>query len=65
LEFQNVLEIKEPVLVVRHDDGPIRPKHVALNVLLMVTIDVLSENINSFYKIWNTLGQIKLSIYGT
>jgi hypothetical protein len=65
LGSQNVLEINKPVLVVRPDDVPIGLKYVALNVLLMVIIDVLDENINSFYKIWNTLGQIKLSIYGT
>jgi hypothetical protein len=33
--------MKEPVLIVRPDDGPIRLKHVALNVLLMIIIDVL------------------------
>jgi hypothetical protein len=42
--------VNEPVLIVRPDDGPIGPKHVALNVLLMVTIDVLDENINTLYK---------------
>jgi len=31
---QNVLEVNEHVLIVRPDDGPIGPKHVALNVLL-------------------------------
>jgi hypothetical protein len=41
LGSQNVLEVTEPVLIVRPDDGPIGPKHVALNVLLMVVIDVL------------------------
>jgi hypothetical protein len=56
--------VNEPVLIVRPDDGQIGLKHVALNVLLMVTIDVLDENINTLYKIWNTSGQIKLSIYG-
>jgi hypothetical protein len=34
------------VLIVRPDDGPIGPKHVALYVLLMVIIDVLDKNIN-------------------
>ena len=43
------------------DDGPIWPKHVALNVLLMVIIDVLDGNINTSHKIWKTSGQIKLS----
>jgi len=50
LGSQNVLEVTEPVLIVRPDDGPIGPKHVALNVLLMVIIDVLEENINTLYK---------------
>ena len=58
---QNVLEVNEPVLTARPDDGPIGLKHVALNVLLMVIIDVLDGNINTLYKIWNTSGQIKLS----
>jgi len=31
-----------------------------LVILLMVIIDVLDENINTLYKIWNTSGQIKL-----
>ena len=53
--------MNEPVLIVRPDDGPIGPKHVALYVLLMVTIDVLDGNINILYKIWNISGQIKLS----
>ena len=57
---QNVLEVNEPVLMVRPDDGSIGPKHVASYVPLMVIIDVLDENINTLYKIWNTLGQIKL-----
>jgi len=61
LGSQNVLEINEPVLIVRPDDGPIGLKHVALNVVLMVIIGVLDENINTLYKIWNTSGQIKLS----
>ena len=47
---QNVLEENEPVLIVRPDDGPIGPKHVALYVLLMVIIDVLDENINTLFK---------------
>jgi len=41
LGSQNVLEVNEPVLIVRPDDGPIGPKLVALFVLLMVIIDVL------------------------
>jgi len=53
--------MNEPVLIVRPDDGPIGPKHVALNVLLMVTIDMLDGNTNTLYKIWNTSGQMKLS----
>ena len=57
----NVLEVNEPVLIVRPDDDPIGPKHVALRVLLMVIIDVLDVNINTVYKVWNTSGQIKLS----
>jgi hypothetical protein len=31
-------------------------------VLLMVIIDVLDKNINTAYKIWNTLEQIKLNV---
>ena len=58
---QNVLEVKEPVFIVWPDDGPIRLKHVALNVLLIVITDVFVENINTLYKIWKTLRQIKLS----
>jgi hypothetical protein len=50
LGSQNVLEVNEPVLIVRPDDGPIGPKHVALCVLLMVIIDVLDENINTLFK---------------
>ena len=42
--------MNEPVLIVRPDDGPIGPKHVALYALLMVTIDVLDGNINTLYK---------------
>jgi hypothetical protein len=61
LGSENVLEVNEPVLIVRPDDGPIGPKHVALYVLLMVITDVLDENINTLYKIWNTSRQIKLS----
>jgi len=49
LGSQNVLEENEPVLIVRPDDGPIGPKHVALYVLLMVIIDVLDENINTLF----------------
>ena len=56
-----VLEVTEPVLIVRPDDGPIGPKHVALYVLLMVIIDVLDENKYTLFAIWNTSGQIKLS----
>jgi len=47
LGSQNVLEVNEPVLIVRPDDGPIGPKHVALYVLLTVIKDVLDGNINS------------------
>jgi hypothetical protein len=61
LGFQNVLKVNEPVLIVMPDDGPIGLKHVALNVLLIVTIDVLDGNIDTLYKIWNTSEQIKLS----
>jgi hypothetical protein len=42
--------VNEPVRIVRPDDGPIGPKHVALYVLLMVLIDVLDENINTLLK---------------
>jgi hypothetical protein len=48
---QNVLEVEEPVLIVRPDDVPRGLKHVALNVLSMVIIGVLDENINTLYKI--------------
>jgi hypothetical protein len=44
-------KLNQPVLTVRPDDGPIGPKHVALNVLLMVVMDVLVGNINTLYKI--------------
>jgi ABC-type long-subunit fatty acid transport system fused permease/ATPase subunit len=54
LGFQNVLEVNEPVLIVRLDDGPVGPKHVALYVLLMVTINVLEENINTLFKYFVT-----------
>ena len=54
---QNVLEVNEPVLIVRHDDGPIGPKHVALYVLLMVIIDVLDENINTLFNEWKVRGR--------
>ena len=47
---QNILEVNEPVLIVRPDVGPIGLKHVALNVLLIVIIDVLDGNINTLYK---------------
>ena len=50
LGSQNVLEVNEPVLIVRSDDGQIGPKHVALYVLLMVIIDVLDGNINNVFK---------------
>ena len=40
----------ESVLIVRPDDDPIGPKHVALYVLLMVIIDVLDEYINTVFK---------------
>ena len=42
--------MNEPVLIVRPDDGPIGPKHVALNILLMLIIDVLDENIDTLFK---------------
>jgi hypothetical protein len=35
--------VNKPVLIVRPDDGPIGPKHVALYVLLMVIIDVFDR----------------------
>jgi len=38
------------VLIVRPDDGPIGPKHVALNVLLKVIIDVIDGNISTLFK---------------
>jgi hypothetical protein len=63
LGSQNVLEVNEPVLIVGPDDGPIGLKHVALNVVLMVIIGMLDENINTLYKIWNTSGQMKLTLY--
>ena len=54
---QNVLEVKKPVLIVRPEDGLRGLKHVALNILLIVIIDVLDGNINTLYKIifkgWN------------
>jgi hypothetical protein len=49
LGAQNVLEVNEPVLIVMPDGGPIGPKHVALNVLLVVTTDELGKNINTLY----------------
>jgi len=55
LGSQNVLELNEPVFIVRPDDGPIGLKHVALKVLLLVIVDVLDENINTLYKTINTL----------
>jgi hypothetical protein len=54
MRSQNVLEVNKTVLIIRPDDGPIGLKHVALNVLLIVIIDVLDKNINTLYKIWNT-----------
>jgi len=30
------MEVTETVLIIRPDDGPIVPKHVALNILLIV-----------------------------
>ena len=39
--------MNEPVLIERPGDGPMRPKHVALYVHLMVIIDVLDGNINT------------------
>jgi len=50
LASQNVLGVNEPVLIVRPDDGAIGPKHVALNALLIVIIDVLYGNINTLFK---------------
>jgi hypothetical protein len=52
LGSNNVLEVNEPVLIVRSDDGQIGLKHVAVNVLVMVIIYVLDENINTSYKIY-------------
>ena len=50
-----MLEVNEPVLIVRPDDGLIGPKHVALYVLLMlIIVGVLDENIKY------SSGQIKL-----
>jgi hypothetical protein len=45
------VEVNEPVLIVRPDDGPLVPKHVAIYILLMVIIDVLDENINTLLNI--------------
>jgi hypothetical protein len=50
IHSQNVLEVTEPVLIVRSDNDPIGPKHVALYVLLMVIIDVADENINTLFR---------------
>jgi hypothetical protein len=61
LGSQNVLLVKEPVLIVRPDDGPIGLKHVALNVYLRIIIYMLDENINAFYK---ALNFISLTMYG-
>jgi len=43
--------VNEPLLIVRPDDDPMGPKHVALYVLLMIIIDVVDENINTLYKL--------------
>jgi hypothetical protein len=60
LGSQNVLEVKKPVLIVRSNDGPVGLKYVALYELLMVIIhvNVLDENTDILYKIWNISGQI-------
>jgi hypothetical protein len=47
------MEVNEPVLIVRPDNSLIGPKHVALYVLLMVIIDVLDENINTLFVVYN------------
>jgi hypothetical protein len=47
LGSQNILKVNEPVPIVRPDGGPIGPKHVALNLLSVVIVDVLDENINT------------------
>jgi hypothetical protein len=47
---QNALKVNEPVLIVRPDNGPIRPKHVALYVLLMIITDMLDGNIHTLFK---------------
>jgi hypothetical protein len=47
--------VNEPVLIVRPDDGLIGPKHLALNVLLMVVIDVLDGNINTVLQMFEEL----------
>ena len=41
--------MNEPLLIVRPDDGPIGPKHVALYVITMVIRVVLDENINTLF----------------
>jgi hypothetical protein len=57
------ITVTEPVHI-RPDDGPIGPKHVALNVLLMVITDVLEWKYKyTLYEIWNTSGQMKVSHY--
>ena len=58
---QNVLGVNEPVRIVRPDDGPIGPKHVALYVLLIVTIDVLNEYINTLFKHGKYRDKVKLT----
>jgi hypothetical protein len=50
LGSQNVLEENEPVFIIRPDDGPIGPKHVAFYVRLMVIVGVLDKRINTVLK---------------
>jgi hypothetical protein len=49
------MEVNEPVPIVRPDDGPIGPKHVALHVLLMIIIDVVDGNINTLFRCFGFL----------